>query len=177
MGAGVAVVVVALLLTHYWSLWLVAALAAFLVLVAVRQPGRRGAAGRLLVAVAVGCLAFLPWLPVFVDQVLHTGTPWGRTRNPLAVLGMALNGFGGNLDVDGGARIFQGQLLRAAFVVLVVLAVLGRRQAEVGNLRRAGPRSPCRSSLAGLGLLTLGWVPRLPGERLGLRGRGTPPGS
>ena len=156
VAAGLAVVVAALLLTHYWSLWLVAAAAAFLALVAVRQPSRRRAAGRLLVAVAVGCLAFLPWLPVFVDQVTHTGTPWGRTRNPLAVLGMALNGFGGNLDVDGGARIFQGQLLGAAFAAVVVLAVLGRRQAGGGGLVLRWPPQPVPASLAGVGLLTLG---------------------
>ena len=156
VAAGVAVVVAALLLTHYWSLWLVASAAAFLVLVAIRQPELRARAGRLLVALAVGCLAFLPWLPVFVDQVIHTGTPWGRTRNPLAVLGMALNGFGGNLDVDGGARIFQGQLLGAAFAAVVVLAVLGRRQAGGGGLVLRWPPQPVPASLAGVGLLTLG---------------------
>ena len=57
---------------------------------------------------------------------------------------MALNGFGGNLDVDGGARIFQGQLLGAAFAAVVVLAVLGRRQAGDGGWCCAGHRSRYR---------------------------------
>ena len=29
-----------------------------------------------LVAVAVGGLAFVPWLPTFIYQSKHTGTPW-----------------------------------------------------------------------------------------------------
>ena len=31
---------------------------------------------------AAGCAAFIPWLPTFLFQVRHTGTPWGRAVLP-----------------------------------------------------------------------------------------------
>lgn len=78
-GATPAVVLAAttglLLLTHYWSFYLLAVTGVAL-LVAVRRG--HAWARRALLAVGVGCLLFLPWAPVFLDQLKHTGTPWGR---------------------------------------------------------------------------------------------------
>jgi hypothetical protein len=154
--AGTAAVTAALLLTHYWSIWLVVATIVLLALLMARDPSRRPAARRLLAAMGVGCVVFLPWLPVLLDQATNTGTPWGRTRNPLAVVGMTLNGAGGNLDVDGGARIFQGQLLGAALAALVVLAVLGRAgDSGARGLVVGWPPQAVPGALAGVGALTL----------------------
>jgi mannosyltransferase len=67
------------LLTHYWSLFLVAVAAGLLAFVAWRgsDPVRSGAR-RALVALAAGSLLFLPWVPAFLHQLTHTGTPWGQ---------------------------------------------------------------------------------------------------
>ena len=48
--------------------------------VARRAPRTRRAA--MLVAMAIGGLAFLPWLPTFLYQRAHTGTPWGTPLLP-----------------------------------------------------------------------------------------------
>ena len=46
-----------------------------------RRPRRAGAL-RALLAIAVGSLAFLPWVPAFLYQAANTGTPWGRLPPP-----------------------------------------------------------------------------------------------
>ena len=77
----------ALLLTHYWSFFLVAAVVGSLVVAAVRarrQGNGPRCAGALqaLLAIAVGSLLFLPWIPAFLYQAANTGTPWGRLPPP-----------------------------------------------------------------------------------------------
>ncbi len=70
-----------LLLSHYWALYLVAALGVALLVASVRGPVRANA--RLaLVALCGGGLMFVPWAPSFVFQELHTGTPWATPINP-----------------------------------------------------------------------------------------------
>ncbi len=81
------VVTGALLLTHYWSFFLVAAVVGSLVVAAVRarrQGNGPRCAGALqaLLAMAVGSLLFLPWTPAFLYQAANTGTPWGRLPPP-----------------------------------------------------------------------------------------------
>jgi mannosyltransferase len=65
----------ALLLTHYWTFYLLG-VAAVMLLFALRSvPARTLIAGAALLA---GGLLFLPWLPDFAFQLGHTGTPWAR---------------------------------------------------------------------------------------------------
>ena len=66
----------ALLLTHYWAVYLIAAVAALLMWWVVKGR-RRQPAIRALVALAAGGLCFVPWLPVLLFQMQHTGAPWG----------------------------------------------------------------------------------------------------
>lgn len=66
----------ALLLTHYWTVYLLAAVGALLAVWAVKGR-RRPAALRALVAMAAGSLCLVPWLPVLWFQIQHTGAPWG----------------------------------------------------------------------------------------------------
>lgn len=78
--AGVAAVTAALLLTHYWTMFLLVVVAAVVLACGRRQPpGDPGrlAARRVVGAMAVGGLAFLPWVPSFLYQLAHTGAPWG----------------------------------------------------------------------------------------------------
>ncbi len=75
----VAVVTAALLYSQYWSIYLVGFVGIWLVVsvVRTRRHGHpEGAPWAALIAVAVGCLLFVPWLPTFLYQTKHTGTPW-----------------------------------------------------------------------------------------------------
>src|SRR4051794_4639470 len=113
-GSPVALVGVAsttglLLLTHYWSFYLVAAVA--LALVWHRWRGRRDAT-RVLVAMAVGCVLFVPWLPSFLAQAGSTGTPWGLPARPTTVVMTTLTDWGGGtLDGLNGESQLLGVLL------------------------------------------------------------------
>jgi mannosyltransferase len=107
-----AVVVAALVYTQYWAFYLVATTAALLLFLAWR--GDRSAV-RLLVAVAVGLATFLPWLPTFLYQARHTGTPWGQGRFLGYVFGTTFLDFAGSDQQEGYLLWF----------VLVALVLLG----------------------------------------------------
>lgn len=76
---GVALVTAVLMLTHYWALYLLAVVGATMVWFAWRGDERhRAGARRAVAAMVVGSLVFLPWVPTFLYQAAHTGTPWGQ---------------------------------------------------------------------------------------------------
>ncbi len=78
-----AAAVTALLLTHYWSLFLLGAVGLMhLPGLLRRQPG----AVRVAVAGTIGVLAFLPWMPTFLFQAAHTGAPWAKPVELLELL-------------------------------------------------------------------------------------------
>ena len=143
--AAVSAVAGLLLLTHYWALYLLAVVGALLLVLALR--GRRPAL-RLAVALAGGGVLFLPWLPSFLFQARHTGTPWARPPKPVALID--------TLDTWTGGRTLAGGVLGVLLVLLVVLALLGRRS-EDGVLltRRVDPVAGVLA-LAGIGTLLLG---------------------
>jgi mannosyltransferase len=113
------------LLTHYWLIYLVAVVGAGLLWRQRRpgpgRPGQRAAAA----GVALGGLAFLPWLPVFSYQVAHTGTPWGRPPDLAAVLDAPTQWAGGATD--------SGRVLALLLVALAAMGYGGRaaRRASV----------------------------------------------
>jgi len=74
-----------LLLTHYWALYLVAAMGLCLVTASVWGPIKAHARVT-FVALCGGCLLFLPWAPSFVFQAQHTGTPWAAASSPMMVV-------------------------------------------------------------------------------------------
>lgn len=106
-----------LLLTHYWALYLVLATAVLLVVLARRRE-RAVPARRALAAMAVGSLLFIPWVPTFVSQLLHTGTPWADPATFKAMVN-AVSEFGG-----GGTDAGRG--LALIIFGLAALAVFGR---------------------------------------------------
>ena len=111
--AAVSAVTAAMLYTHYWGLYLVVVVAGWL----AWRTWRTGRGGRQLRAIVVGALVWLPWAPVFVFQVLHTGTPWTAAASPGDLLGV----FG---DYAGGGP--WGGLLMFATFALFLLGVFGR---------------------------------------------------
>ncbi len=117
---GVALVAGLLMLTHYWTFWLVGAAALVLARRWLRGPaeGRSGAL-RTLLAVGAGGLFFLPWLPTFLDQSAHTATPWAQASRPTSVAAIIIEGF-------GGPEVAEAKLLGFVLAVLVLLGIFGR---------------------------------------------------
>ncbi len=114
----------ALLLTHYWAMWLLGAVGLALIVHwwRARRAGdtvHQRAAVRVLVAVAAGGILFLPWVTSLLYQSAHTGTPWAGPVRPSDVVARTMADLGGGPE---GEAIVLGVIL----VVLVLLALFGR---------------------------------------------------
>lgn len=111
--AAVTVVTALLAYTHYWALYLLAAVAVGL---AIRRHWR------VLAAMAASVVLYLPWLPSMTFQLVHTGTPWGPPAGPSLILS-TVRGWSG---VSGGF----GGLLALLTAGLALLGVCARRRAR-----------------------------------------------
>lgn len=70
----------ALVFTHYWGLFVAAAMVVALpVCVFVAEADRRAVAIDAGIAYGGAALLLAPWIPSFVAQVRQTGAPWSRT--------------------------------------------------------------------------------------------------
>jgi hypothetical protein len=154
---GVGVVTGALLLTHYWSLYLLAVTGAMLVALALRAPSpTREGARRGLMAMAVGSLVFVPWLPSFLYQLGHTGTPWGGSGRLRSMVDTVFSFSSGYWD--------PGLLLGMTTYVLIALALCGRaldnRRIEMDLRTRPGGR---HLAVIGFGTLAVAIVATVAG--------------
>jgi mannosyltransferase len=126
----VAVVTAALLYTHYWSLYLVAMVGIYLVGLTIwtrrkaRDPQEWKRPLPALIAMVIGCLTFVPWLPTFIYQSEHTGTPWSGAANFAAVIN-AVTGFTDNQGSSSIAGTNQGRLLALIYLAMSALALFG----------------------------------------------------
>jgi hypothetical protein len=80
---------------------------------------RRHAARSALVAIVAGAITFLPWIPTFLYQSEHTGTPWGDPIFMTASFAFALRDFAGGQHSEAYA-------LLVVLITLVLVAVFGR---------------------------------------------------
>lgn len=146
------VITAALLLSHYWALFLGAVVAACVLAVAVRgKPGWRTGAWWVLGGLAGGLILFLPWVPTLLDQLATTATPWAGPSRPGAALGIIL------VDL-AGAPPPEAVLVAAVMGVTVVLALMATPTADDNRLdvdvrTVAGVRT---EALVAFGVLTLG---------------------
>lgn len=131
--AGLSAVVGLLLYTHYWSLFLLAAVGAWHLPGLLQRGGagqRRVASIRVLGAMAVGGLTFLPWLPTFFFQAQHTGAPWA---DPLVVVELLRTprywGSG-----PAGVRTVFALLLMSLVLVGLVRSRAGRPMAAIAGV-------------------------------------------
>ena len=107
-----------LLYTHYWSIYLLVTVLLWLAFEAWwGRPAWRHGARSALVATLVGCLTFLPWLPTFVFQSQHTGTPWATPATFAAMVSAVASFAGGSTS--------QGRALALLFFALVGLGLFG----------------------------------------------------
>ena len=72
---------------------------------------------RIALWVLVGCLTFLPWLPTFLYQAHHTGTPWAKPANFAAMVNAVTSFAGGATN--------QGRALALLYFALVGLGLFG----------------------------------------------------
>lgn len=134
--AGIALSTCALLYTHYWALYILAATGAWLLWRAIKGPSAlraRWSAGAML----LGSLGFIPWLPIFIFQAQHTGTPWALPVSPVLIghdVGMILGG------TSLAGRISDG-VLGLFFLAAVLGGWLARRNDVVINTSLAGSQS------------------------------------
>jgi uncharacterized membrane protein len=148
---GIALVTVALLLTQYWALFLLAVVGVTQLARALWAPrAERRTAWRIVGALVLGGVLFLPWLPTFLYQQEHTGTPWDTRTSP------PTNAALGILDFAGG-KAGEGWALVLPLVVLGLLALFGRaidrRHVELDVRTRPGVRWEW---LIGAGTLVVG---------------------
>lgn len=134
-----------LLYTHYWALYLVVVTGAWLLFQAWRGSDRRRRGARAaLVAVVVGCLCFVPWIPTFLYQSRHTGTPWAVPANFAAIVN-AISSFAGGPTNSGRALA----LLYFALAGLGLFGIARDRVHIVLDLRT-------RPATRGLGIIVFG---------------------
>jgi hypothetical protein len=76
----------ALLYTHYWGLFLLASVGV-MAIVEFFQKDRRSAVISVAALAGVGVL-FVPWVPSFLFQSAHTGTPWADRPHPTVFLSL-----------------------------------------------------------------------------------------
>lgn len=155
--AGVTIVTALLLYNQYWSPYLVAVVALGLLGTAWRGAGAlRDSARNSFLAMVVGGIMFLPWAPTLLDQLAHTGTPWGDVYFPSA-------GFGVTATEFAGARWALGWALALPVVVLPLLGTFARpldaRHLEIDLRTVPETRWIAGTALATLGLgLTASWL-------------------
>jgi mannosyltransferase len=122
--AVVAVLVALIMYTQYWSFYLLAVVFALLVWTAWKGE-RKLAARRVLLAMVIGGLAFVPWLPTFLYQRAHTGTPWGEPSLPGIPFGYTFRDFAGGTSGTSADRQ-EGWVLFFVLLPMLILGVFGR---------------------------------------------------
>jgi mannosyltransferase len=83
--AQVAVASGLLALTHYWTFFLMGAGALVLFAAIVLGGPRRRPATLSFVGLCLGAVLVIPWLPIMLFQLQHTGTPWAQPPGPEAI--------------------------------------------------------------------------------------------
>lgn len=139
---GLAIVTGLLLYAHYWSIYLVVVVGAYLVWISFRGSSNARWA---LLAVAAGCLTFAPWLPIFVFQTRHTGTPWAVPASFSAMV-HAVSGFaGGDTTFADKGDTSPARALGLVFFALAGLGLFGtalsRRRIELDLFTRPRARA------------------------------------
>jgi mannosyltransferase len=138
--AVVALITGLLLYTQYWAFYLVAVVGAWFVWEAWRgrDADERHAARAGIVALAAGAITFVPWIPTFLYQSAHTGTPWGDPVFLTASFAFAVRDF-------AGGEHSEAYTLLVVLITLTVVAVFGkaidRYRIELDVRTRPGVRS------------------------------------
>ncbi|NNN22138.1 MAG: hypothetical protein HKL80_09090, partial [Acidimicrobiales bacterium] len=132
---GIGVITSLLLYSHYWSLYLIAIIGASLVGGLFYEKYRKISVYG-LIGIGIGCLTFIPWLPTFIYQSKHTGTPWAQPASPTAIVQTITQFAGGNSVV--------GRLVAIFLLLLLLFAIFGapidKYRVEIDLKTRSGVR-------------------------------------
>ncbi len=121
---GISLVTGALLYTNYWCLYLVAVVGVVTLWRSVKAPAEElRSARRILGSIILGVLLFVPWLPIFEYQRLHTGTPWGTPIAPTIAFAYTVLDF-------GGSSVSEGWPLAGLLFLLALIALFGTARNE-----------------------------------------------
>ena len=154
--AGIAALSALLVYSQYWAFYLLASL---LVVLAWRwwsDPDQRKAVVRVGAAVAAGGATFVFWVPAFIDQLTHTGTPWSLPARPTQVVADTVLDLGG----AGLLTFSEGVLFGLLMAFLVAVSVLTTRPApgEAAQLTAHGDRLTREIAAVAFGTLAIGAV-------------------
>jgi hypothetical protein len=123
------------LLTHYWTLYLLAVATVTLFIRSRRRGDRQS--WWALGAIVGGGLFLVPWVSVFLFQTAHTGTPWAMRPRPGVIVSTLQDWSATSTD--------PGQLLFLVLFALVLLGLMGSaagpRRVELDLRTRPGVRS------------------------------------
>jgi mannosyltransferase len=148
---GIAAVAALLVYSQYWAFYLLAALVAVLAWRWRAQPRQRAAITRIVGALAVGGATFVLWLPAFLDQLAHTGTPWSTPARPSQVIADTLIDLGG----AGLSTFSEGVLYGLLVALLVAVSVLSTPPTAAGEVRLTGHGDPLTREIAAVAFGTL----------------------
>ena len=143
--AGITVVTAALLYTHYWALWLLAAAGLIVLWRAFRASARGSTArppGRSSAPSSSAGSCSCPWLPSMLYQSAHTGTPWASPMRPTVAAAFTLQDFSSGLYADAA---FFAILLG----LLIVLGLFGHGRDGVPDRARSPHPAPAAGRGAG----------------------------
>ncbi|MCU1458226.1 MAG: Dolichyl-phosphate-mannose-protein mannosyltransferase [Actinomycetia bacterium] len=127
--AWLAVITGLLLYNQYWSLYLLAVVGAILLVQIWRTTGEfRRAATAAAVGLVAGGITFVPWLPTFLYQSAHTGTPWGKPVLPPTGAAYAFLDFAGSNNAEMWVLV---QLIIVLLLLGVFARAMSRNQLEV----------------------------------------------
>jgi len=147
----------AMLYTHYWTMYFLAAVVVWAVIRSIR--GQLTRYFPRIIAMGVGFVLWLPWFPVFNEQRLHTGTPWSTPPNSYQLFTW-INYFAANQSVQHMTPSLHHQIGVTAFVGLLFLGLLAvpmSGRVSLGIDFRV-PQSARLMACLGVGSVTLGLV-------------------
>jgi uncharacterized membrane protein len=158
-AALLAVITSLLLYTHYWSFYLFAVVGAWFAFLVWRATGvRRRAAWFGLWAMALGAVSFVPWVPTFLYQRAHTGTPWSASPTLASAFGW-FAGFVANQSVQNETLSLHIELGLLVFVLFLVFgAAAVPEAADRLQLRLTGQPRARVLVYVSLATLAVGWI-------------------
>ena len=110
-----------LLYTHYWSIYLITALSLTVVVQIWSQRSLSREAKLKALSILGGGVLWLPWLPIFNEQRLHTGTPW----SPPPALFQFLNWIEGMIVNQGRQHTTPSLHHEVSLLIFIALLLLG----------------------------------------------------
>ncbi|HLK45476.1 MAG TPA: hypothetical protein VKT18_05785, partial [Acidimicrobiales bacterium] len=158
-AVALAVVGALLLYTHYWALYLFVVVGVWFAYLAMTGTGERRRGARLgLAGLVLAGVAWLPWVPTFLYQRAHTGTPWSTAPTLAAAFGW-FQSFVVNQSVQAESLSLHLELALLCFVVLLVLGFAATPTARdrVELWLKGQPRARALSFVA-IGTLAVGWA-------------------